>query len=369
MSVSSDECHGRNFLFDFFPCSRQFQFHGPTAAAFRSHVFCWRPLSIFVVCFSFCCHWWNSWLGRVTTETIRLICLWTCPGTVSTPACPFVYNGAACSAFSGTQNPLQACAGRLFTAKRQTQRTADYSPNFIKENCIYFSNPKNILFIAFQQGHSTCFFHMKHTVRVSKFPFVVKFIIPDARIVLRPPCFVKFISCSDAYLSVFKFFFSFIQSARRSAGDAFIEFFVFNFNVTWHFERTSNKKFGKKKRKLFLNSGPLATVSADIKETAMTRNRRKQIMQRQMKNEATFPSSDGAATGNGGSRRRVCGAARSTQLSSKFGRWKCYVHCGFWAAYANKNRNPLSGSSLPKFFFFELFKSTTLYLTTSWSGF
>ena len=122
MSVSSDECHGRNFLFDFFPCSRQLQFHGPTAAAFRSHVFCWRPLSIFVVCFSLCCHWWNSWLGRVTMETIRLICLWTYPGTVSTPACTFVYNGAACSAFSGTQNPLQACAGRLFTAKRQTQR-------------------------------------------------------------------------------------------------------------------------------------------------------------------------------------------------------------------------------------------------------
>ena len=121
-----------------------------------------------------------------------------------------------------------------------------------KKIAFFFSNPKNILFIAFQQGHSTCFFHMKQTVRVSKFPFVVKFIIPDARIVLRPPCFVKkFISCSDAYLSVFKFFF---HSFSRHVDQQATRSLNFSSSISTSRDILNErpiKKFGKKKENYF----------------------------------------------------------------------------------------------------------------------
>jgi hypothetical protein len=111
---------------------------------------CWRPLSIFVVWFSFFAigeipHWdaltvVHGCHGNYPFDLFVDGVLELCP-----PPCTFVYNGPACSAFSGTQNPHVPGLVEMGSSKEavylppttDATTAADYSPNFHQRKFIF----------------------------------------------------------------------------------------------------------------------------------------------------------------------------------------------------------------------------------------
>jgi hypothetical protein len=128
-------------------------------------------------------------------ETIRLICLWTVSWNCVHPRVHLFIMVRPAQLFLEHKTPtFQACRngiqqrGRLFTSDDRRNNGCGLFTEFSSKKIQFFFEKMFYVSRSRRGTARALSYETNSASEDNKFPFVVKFIIPDARIVLRPPC-------------------------------------------------------------------------------------------------------------------------------------------------------------------------------------